>query len=345
VVFWTQMDSPPRHDRTQHPCVGCHEITHDGTKMALTVGGSDPSDFALIDIASKTPIAVRNTDPAGFGTMSTFSSDGSRIITMLRGRLTLRTADATLNPIATLFETGVEDPQLTHAFWSADGAHLAFIGYRADGSAHSTNGDLTARGQLYVTDATVNGFGTPRVLVPRSDNGNTYYPAISDDSLWVVFNRSVCGGANNPGPYGQGPCDGYNDLTARLWLVPFAGGNPLDLTRMNGTEAWTNSWARWAPGHGTFRGRSLYWLTFSSKRPYGMRLPGSTDGSTKPQIWLGAVSIDTSSQSSEFGQGLTLTGDPSSAPIWLPGQDTDMANPSGNHVPQWVVKAVDINPG
>jgi hypothetical protein len=76
-----------------------------------------------------------------------------------------------------------------------------------------------------------------------------------------------------------------------------------------------------------FRGKPLYWVAFSSQRPYGLRLAGATDGSAVPQLWFAAVVLNEN-------------GDPSFAPVWLPGQNSDIAHPTGNHVPQWVTKAV-----
>jgi len=35
-------------------------------------------------------------------------------------------------------------------------------------------------------------------------------------------------------------------------------------------------------------------------------------------------------------------GDPSYAPVWLPGQNLNQSQPNGNHVPQWVAVAVII---
>jgi len=170
--------------------------------------------------------------------------------------------------------------------------------------------------------------------VPRLAERTSYYPAISDDSAFVVFNQSRCDGPVGVHGYGPGACDGYDDASAQIFVVPTAGGDPLLLGRLNGTDTWTNSWPRWSPTHGTFKGKQIYYIAFSSKRPYGLRLPGSNTGDAVPQLWLAAVSL-------EPGQP-PGPADPSFAPVWLPLQDEDMAAPTGNHVPQWAAKAMPI---
>jgi hypothetical protein len=303
--------------------------------MALTFGGSIPSSWGLLDVAKKAFIAQRNTDPAGYATITTFSSDGARLVNAFRGQLLLRTADAAMTNVGgALFPSLGES--LSMPFWSADGKSLAFIGWQpnANGASSSNTGDVVRGAEIYIVDSDGAQFtGTPRLLVPRVANRTETYPATSDDGAWVVFNETRCDGPPTIGPYGNDPCDGYDDPSAHLRLVPSAGGAPIDLARASGTATYTSSWPRFSPKHGQFRGKTLYWIAFSSRRPYGVRLAGSIDGSTKPQLWFAAVLVD----------GKTPpTADPSFAPVWLPSQNDDMSAPTGNHVPQWVVKAVDV---
>ena len=109
------------------------------------------------------------------------------------------------------------------------------------------------------------------------------------------------------------------------------------LMRANGNGAYDNSWPRFAPDKGRFRGNDLYWVAFSSRRPYGVQLNTGVGTTTKPQLWFAAVLI---------GQETVL--DPSSPPVWLPNQNPTPLGalpnslPTGNHVPQWVKVAVEI---
>ena len=51
----------------------------------------------------------------------------------------------------------------------------------------------------------------------------------------------------------------------------------------------------------------------------------------KPQLWLAGITAG--------GAG---TGDPSFAPVWLPGQDASLTAPTNNHTPQWVPLALPL---
>jgi hypothetical protein len=92
----------------------------------------------------------------------------------------------------------------------------------------------------------------------------------------------------------------------------------------------SNSWPRWSPDNGIFRGQKLYWLAFSSRRAYGLQV-NSVGTSAKPQLWFAAILV-----------GNEFATDPSRAPVWLPDQNLSVELPTGNHVPQWVKFVVPI---
>jgi hypothetical protein len=180
-------------------------------------------------------------------------------------------------------------------------------------------------------------FGTPTKLVPKVAGKSEYYPAISDDSAYVVFDESSCTGPGAPSGevYGFSPCDGYDDASATIRLVSAKGGQPVYLNNASQNGTWSSSWPRFSPTHGTFQGKSLYWIAFSSRHPYGATLPGTNNPpamDTEPQIWFAAVAVDSSGM---------LVGDPSFAPVWMPQQNPG-GTARGNHSPQWVTKAVTI---
>ncbi|HXI58987.1 MAG TPA: hypothetical protein VNO55_23130 [Polyangia bacterium] len=326
-------------------CFGCHAITHDGTKLALTMGGSYPSSFQIIDLANKTTPFVFEAPPidTGYATETTFNTDGSRMINMYRGKFLLRTV---ANPPVDLGEmlTSITESK-TDGFWSPKGKLFVFAAFNetslklspTDVNRH--NADIKTGAQLWIADSdgkTVT--DSPRLLVPRQAGFTSYYPAISDDDALVVFNRSDCTGPTKTGAgYGEDPCDGYDDISGTLNLVGVGGGTPTPLTRANGPANSDNSWPRWSPDHGTFRGKTLYWLAFSSRRPYGLQLnqmtadvQGSINNS-RPQLWFVAL----------FAPAPGSQGDPSFSAIWLPGQNPN-PTPNGNHVPIWVERAVLI---
>ena len=166
----------------------------------------------------------------------------------------------------------------------------------------------------------------------------SYYPAISDDDNFVVFDQSSCSGPPNArGQLGRRRVRRLQRHLGEAMVVPAAGGTPVALANANGADAplTTNSWPRWSPDHGTFRGKRLYWVAFSSRRPYGLSLAGSAGAdTTKPQLWFAAVAVDDA--------GAVPTTDPSFAAVWLPGQDPSIVGPRGNHTPAWTSRAVPI---
>jgi hypothetical protein len=338
-IVYTDKGSPADHNNGG-TCIGCHAITHDGTRMALTIGGSSPSDWMLLDIGSLTRVALRNQGPDGFATETTFSPDGSRMVNMYRGELTLRGTNASLTTQGPILTQSVAEKK-TDAFWSLSGKLFTFVGWEPGlfGAPLATDplgldGDLKTGGQIWIAPSD----GTTIVdqakpLVPRATGVTSFYPCISDDDALLVFNQSSCSGPSTSYGYGDGPCDGYADASARLWVIAPSGGAPTALDRASGPPNSMSSWPRFSPDHGTFRGSRLYWIAFSSERPYGLQLNGGP--ALKPQLWFAAIAIPE-------GQEIVVPGDPSFSPVWLPAQNPDQSAPNGNHVPQWVSTVVAI---
>jgi hypothetical protein len=378
-VFYQWLDSVPYAPPLSGgwACIGCHSVSQDGKKMGVVLNGSSiqpdgqGSLFALVDIATRSPTAARIVDDGGqqllstgFATFTTFSPDDATMVQELQGTLYLRQADATL--ASTPLFGGLAEKQ-THPYWSSKGDLLAFTTWVPTTSiphaydSLDLNGNETPSAQIWTAPVTGTTFGTPSVLVPRTSGATEYYPTISDDSAYVLFNESSCDGppTNGNDGYGTSPCDGYDDPSARLRMVGATGGTPLELDRASGRTStwpamgggtWTNSWPRLSPSHATFQGKTLYWVAFSTRRAYGAVLAGSQDGSTVPQIWFAGIAVDPSGKT---------TGDPSFAPVWLPMQnsptpealfDGGTAPPeadggvTGNHLPQWVYKYVPYVP-
>jgi hypothetical protein len=93
----------------------------------------------------------------------------------------------------------------------------------------------------------------------------------------------------------------------------------------NSGQGLTNSWARWAPFPQTFGpdNEPVYWVTFSSKRNFGLR-----GGFGQPQLWMAPF----------FPNRAAAGLDPSGPPFRLPFQAMD----SNNHIAQWTERVVEI---
>jgi len=363
-------------------CIGCHTITNDGKFMALTIGGSstvNAANWELLDIASQ---ALELINPVGGGGLDTSSDPNSSptsdpqqywrsyrneafatetawgpnddvMVSMYNSQLyfnkvTVSGTSATVTRQGLAFPTSAAaiDPYQSDPFWSHDGSLLAFTSFNQPGpNGGGTNGDLKLNGQIAIADATAETVtDNARVLVNRGANLSNYYPCISEDNAYVVFNQSTCGSGNDPSPlgggYGIGSCDGYDDASAELWWIPSSGGGTTRLDNANGivngvAVNYDNSWPRFSPDVGSFRGNKLYWVAFSSRRPYGVQANTGGITATEPQLWFAGVNV-----------GEITIGDPSFAPVWLPGQNP-MGNGTlyGNHVPQWVKVAIKIDTG
>jgi hypothetical protein len=277
-------------------CLGCHVLSRDGSRAMVGRFIPGPAISRVFDVSTRG--AVSAEFGANFGT---FSPDNTRLLVSDGARMTLLDG-TTFGAVPGL----PIDNRGSMPDWSRDGRRVVFARQR-NGLALFGQPGHNAPGDLFLMAWTGSSFSAPTALVTAGSNENNYYPSFAPDDRWVVFNRSA--GAS------------YNAIDAHLWAVRVdAGGAPVRLAAADDTGDLCNSWPKFAPFLQIFNGEPLLWLTFSSKRDYGLRLQQQSrpPEMRNAQLWMAAFRPN-------------RTGDPSATAFWLPFQDLS----SSNHIGQW----------
>jgi hypothetical protein len=282
-------------------CVGCHTVSPDGTKLAMTLNGGNGAG-AIYNVADRTR----------FGSMplawdfAAFDATATKLVTVEASQLNLRALNGTqlAGPLPPVSPGALQ----THPELSPDNTRLVSVEFTGGGyDAQAYSGALVIRS----FDAAANTFGAPSILVPYTAGAASFYPSFSPDGKWIVFTRT----SNYS----------YDDASAQTWLVKADGSQaPVQLATANVTGNLTNSWARWVPFAQTFgpTSETMFYLTFSSKRAFGVRIPGGG----RPQIWMTPV----------FPARAAAGQDPSGNAFRVPFQDVATAN----HIAQWTQAVV-----
>lgn len=368
-------------------CVGCHTLSLDGVRMSLMTDDPDGDDefgdvnTHIMDIASRTILSSQNLSP-GF---QTWTHDHTKLVaTTFKGTsngpmpmpmpmpdggmpgmpgmpggpmgTSSTAADTTfavfdgnstslLGTIALPSDTAATQPNL-----STDDANLVFV-VPAAGTISMAGDTHFKLGALWTASVDLSGLtlGSPAQILGSSSE-NYYYPAFSPDKSFIVFDD-----APNASDTATSNGDSFYNRNARVKLLHYpaaAGASPIDLPNLNVADGLTNSWPRWSPFPTSFHGHSVYWVTFSSNRDYGLHLinggfdncyppegpsydqpqPLSKQDVTyvncaEPQIWMAAVIVDPDP---------SLDAQDRSFPaFWLPFQDVT----AHNHSAQWAESA------
>lgn len=275
-------------------CVGCHALSRDGSQIAVGLDIPGPAALETYTVATRTRQFTTATSgfpgfpsPNGANFFS-FSPDNQRIVSSGGTTLVVRNAAD-----GTGMTTAVQNATMPD--WSPDGSAVVFA--RPGQAAPAANPGVS-RGSIVRVDAST---WTGEQTLVASAGENNYYPSFSPDNQWVVFNRAA-------------GTDSFDAPDAKVYVVSAGGGTPIALQAATSTNG--DSWPKWGPLVHHYAEGTLLWVTFSSRRPYGLR------GGTNSQIWM--VGLDPA----RAAQGL----DPSFAAFWLPFQDFA----SGNHIAQWV---------
>jgi TolB protein len=282
-------------------CIGCHSLSKDGTKMALTLDSGDGRGtiFEVSDYSVLVPYATNSQ----YWNFATFTPDATKLVTVYHGQMSLRST-AGGGILTSIANSGAL--LATHPELSPDGTILANVETSQDYYDFEVNdGSIVTH---TFNDAT-NSFGPTQVLVPNAAGASNYYPSWSPDGQWILFTRT----AGNS----------YNDSSAQIWVVKADGTKPpIQLNLADKGAGLTNSWARWAPFTQSFgpSNELVYYLTFSTARPFGIRATGGT------QIWMSPFFPDRA----DMGQ------DPSGQAFHMPFQVLTTAN----HIAQWTQAVV-----
>ena len=298
------------------PCMGCHALSRDGTKIAMTLDNPDQR-ATVLEVGNRGQLVRYDATTPDRWNFATFSADGKKLVTVLQGAMTLRDTYGGA-ALATLENS--PGMVATHPELAPDNSRLVsveapgMVGNPGLIDLFSTSGSLVVR----TFDDATNTFGPIAPLVPAdtAQMQANFYPAFSPDGQWIVFTRTAA--------------MSYSDATAQTWVIKADGSMPpIQLASANLGAGLTNSWARWVPFAQTVGPdhQSIFYLSFSSKRPYGVRLPlGGV-----PQIWM-----------TPFFPDRALAGmDPSGPAFRLPFQDVT----AGNHVAQWTQSVVQTSGG
>jgi hypothetical protein len=285
-------------------CVGCHVVSRNGARIAVGLDIPGPAQYKVFDVGTKQLFYSQGSPFGGGGAnFFSFTPDGKRLLASNGITTTFRNADNGSAIGADPLWKNASMPD-----FSPDGAHVVYVKAASPapcfgGLCGATGSD---KGSIVEVDFDGQNFTNEHVLVPYQGQNN-YYPAFSPDGKWVLFNRS--------------PSDknSYDAPDAEVWVVPAAGGAAIKLAT---SFAGGDSWPKWTSSTQQYKGKTLLWLTFSSRRAYGLRLADKE----RAQIWMTA--FDTSAAAA--GQ------DPSYPAFWMPFQDIS----SANHIAQWVEKVV-----
>ncbi len=298
-VFYTTGESPNAR------CVACHVLSRDGDKMAITYDGGDGAS-SIVDVATRQPMLP--TDGTFTWNFAAFEPDGSRIVTVKTGVMTLRDSatGAVVNTVPT-------NGTVSHVDFAPAGDMIVYSEFATPASDWNFSG-----GSLVVQSFNAGSamWGTPTTIYTPPAGSNAYYASFSPDGNWILFNQCTTAA--------------YDAASAELYIVKSDGSEaPIKLDSPNVQTGLTNSWARWAPFEEELHVDGLapepfFWMTFSSKRAFGVRLPAGN-----PQLWM-----------TPFFPNRLAAGTDSSAPAFrLPFQEIS----TNNHIAQWTTEIIPID--
>lgn len=243
-------------------CVGCHAVSRDGRRISI---GTDmpTTTFQVFDVATRT----RQFQLTGGGffpeqpNFSSFSPDASQVVTSYLTGLVIR--DATSGAVVAERLGG---GPASHPEWSPDGDHIVFVQHEAPAVGFLKDVMAVTSGRIAILDRAGSSWSSPRTIV-ATPGMNNYYPAYAPDGRFLSFCRSP----SNIGSAGEQRDDGSSGAVsdAELWLIPADGSGAA--RRLSSITGLADSWPKWDPTVYQNHDRPLYWMSWTSRRAYGLR--------------------------------------------------------------------------
>ncbi len=238
-------------DESPSQCVGCHAISRDGARMAMTLDGASGRG-AVVDFAEGRMM------PMGSATQrwssATFSPDGDELLAVDAG--TLKLFEVKSGRLIRAFDSAhvTGNPEI-----SPDGTKLVTVEVPDGADWQFANAQVVVRS----FDAKGGTIGDARVVLPFENDVQSYYPSWSPDGRWIAVTRSS--GTS------------YANGAAEVFVVSADGTKgPY---RISGGEG--GSWARWMPFETKLDGEAMYFLSFTSTRAFGRQLEAGHE-----QLWM-----------------------------------------------------------
>ncbi|MFN0252459.1 MAG: TolB family protein [Kofleriaceae bacterium] len=239
------------NDDSPAACIGCHAISRDGARMAMTLDGATGRG-AVFDLAERRAMPMGSAMQRW--SSATFSPSGDELLVVDGGVLKL--FEVKSGRLARTFETAhvTGNPEI-----SPDGEHVVTVEVPDGADWQFASAQIVVR--PFSADAGT--IGDAQVVVPLDGDMQSYYPSWSPDGEWIAVTRATG--------------NSYANHSAEVFVVSADGSKgPY---RISGGEG--GSWARFLPFETKLDGEKMYYLSFTSTRAFGRQLEAGRE-----QLWL-----------------------------------------------------------